>query len=301
MRFRGRVGACGEPHVVAPICRGPDLLAVDHPAVAVADRPGAERREVGARTGLAVPHAVDDLAVGDLRQAALLLLQRAVDHPRSRLDRRSGARRVGAGQFLHQRQQFVRRAFEPAELLRPGQRQPAGRAQSAGEAVIVLAMGSGFGFVGGPSLRRPVLGEPLPDLAAEGVAFRAEIEFGRAARRGAEIALHRLLAGAPAAAMADDVEICSLEMARRLMVLGIADRTEGVMRLQETCRRWCWRGRRPQRRSSAIPPCLGRNGQRRLSSSGSCTPISPIRLLASLCWTAWKRPTAWPGTCGPPA
>ena len=47
--------------------RGPDLLAVDHVLVAVADRPGAEVGEVGAGAGLAEQLAPDLLA-GEQRQ-----------------------------------------------------------------------------------------------------------------------------------------------------------------------------------------------------------------------------------------
>ena len=54
--------------------RRPDLLAVDHPLVAVAHGPGAEGGEVGAGAGLAEELAPDLLAGEQREQVALLLL-----------------------------------------------------------------------------------------------------------------------------------------------------------------------------------------------------------------------------------
>ena len=54
--------------------RGPDLLAVDHPLVAVELGPAAEVAEVGAGVGLAVALAPEVLAREDARQEVRLLL-----------------------------------------------------------------------------------------------------------------------------------------------------------------------------------------------------------------------------------
>ncbi len=57
--------------------RGPDLLAVDHVLVAVADRPGAQVGEVGAGAGLAEQLAPDLLAGEQRQQVAVALCLRA--------------------------------------------------------------------------------------------------------------------------------------------------------------------------------------------------------------------------------
>ncbi len=82
-RWRLLVGAARQPHVVGVLDEaGPHLLAVDDVLVAVADRSGAQRREVGARLGLGVADGEVDLAARDLRQVVRLLLLGAVRHDR---------------------------------------------------------------------------------------------------------------------------------------------------------------------------------------------------------------------------
>ena len=66
--------------------RRPDLLAVDHPLVAVERGPAAEVAEVGAGVGLGVALAPDVLAAEDAREEVALLLlgapleERVADH-----------------------------------------------------------------------------------------------------------------------------------------------------------------------------------------------------------------------------
>ena len=73
--LRRRVGADQAEDPVGVLAqRGPGLLAVDDPVVAVADGGGAQRGEVGAGVGLGEALAPPDVEVRRLRQEALLLL-----------------------------------------------------------------------------------------------------------------------------------------------------------------------------------------------------------------------------------
>ncbi len=70
-----------EHHVGLARGRGPDLLAVDHPLVAVETAVGAQAGEVAAGRRLAVALAPDHLAAdGGADPAALLLLVAVVQH-----------------------------------------------------------------------------------------------------------------------------------------------------------------------------------------------------------------------------
>ena len=54
--FRIGIGAHRKPDIFGLVAAGgPQLLAIDDPVVAVADRAGAQRREIGAGLRLAVP------------------------------------------------------------------------------------------------------------------------------------------------------------------------------------------------------------------------------------------------------
>ncbi len=64
----------GEDPVAVLAERGPRLLAVDDPVVAVLDRGGAQPGQVGAGVGLGEALAPPDVEVGGLRQELLLLL-----------------------------------------------------------------------------------------------------------------------------------------------------------------------------------------------------------------------------------
>ena len=75
------LGARGEPDVRREVGgRGVDLLAVDHPLVAVADGARLERGEVGAGVGLGVAEGEVDVAGEHLGEELLLLLLGAVAH-----------------------------------------------------------------------------------------------------------------------------------------------------------------------------------------------------------------------------
>ena len=80
---RVRVGADEQLAVVRDLgVRRPDLLAVDHVVVAVADGATAQRREVRAGVGLGEALAPDLLAAKDPRQVRLLLLGRRLGDER---------------------------------------------------------------------------------------------------------------------------------------------------------------------------------------------------------------------------
>jgi hypothetical protein len=72
------VGAAGEPDVVGVVDqRRVDLLPVDDEVVAVADRPGRQRPEVGAGVRLGVADREEQLTGEDPGQEEVLLLLRA--------------------------------------------------------------------------------------------------------------------------------------------------------------------------------------------------------------------------------
>jgi hypothetical protein len=121
--------------------RGPDLLAVDHPMVALQHRLGAQRGEVGAGVGLAVALAPDVLARQDLRQEILLLL-RAAEFDQQRADH-GHAHVVQPGAavallFFQEDQLLGRGDPHAAELLRPVRREPALLSQLHVPGLVVL-------------------------------------------------------------------------------------------------------------------------------------------------------------------
>ena len=134
VRARGvRVRAHREVDPVRDLrARGPDLVARDHEALAVAARRGAQRGEVGAGLGLGEALAEDEPAGRDLREQPLLELLRGVAEQgvADRLDRQQVAR---------QRQPVVAEALlggDRGERVpsapRPGARASAGRSSPRG-------------------------------------------------------------------------------------------------------------------------------------------------------------------------
>lgn len=103
---------------------------------------------------------------------------------------------------------------------------------SARELAVVLARLEVQRLVRGLALARPVRLEPGAHLLAKGVAGRAQVVFGQRARRLAEEVIGQGLARAASTAVAQHVEMHLLEMARRLVLLAVADRAEGVLRFQ---------------------------------------------------------------------
>ena len=93
---RGRCGRPGSPSRAWCALGGPHLLAVDDPVVAVADRAGGQRRQVGAGARLAEQLAPDLLAGPQRPQEAPALLVGAEREDRRRGHAR-GRCRCGAG------------------------------------------------------------------------------------------------------------------------------------------------------------------------------------------------------------
>src|SRR5262249_20695015 len=78
-----RLGAAENETPIGPLSeRGPYLLPVDHPLVALALGPGLHVRQLGAGVRLGEPLAPELLALDDRRQEAALLLRRAERHHR---------------------------------------------------------------------------------------------------------------------------------------------------------------------------------------------------------------------------
>src|SRR5262249_52619301 len=148
---RLRVAPRDENRPVGPMrARGPDLLAVDHPLIALARRPRAQTGQVGAGGGLReqlTPHLVT--AERGRRVATLLLLRPVGEeggHAHAEADLEVPARHQVARLLLRVDHLVDRRQRAPAPFGRPGQR---------GE--------SGFGLL---LLERLGPLEPVPALAS---------------------------------------------------------------------------------------------------------------------------------------
>src|SRR5262249_58396839 len=107
--------------------RGPGLLAVEPPAVAVLRRLELHRRRVGAGVGLAVAHGEVDLVAQDLREELLLHLLAAVAQDRlaDDADALADLRAAAAGQRLVEEVLVDAVTLLAAPLLGPPDSQPA--------------------------------------------------------------------------------------------------------------------------------------------------------------------------------
>ena len=114
----------GDHRGVRPVGQ-PHLLPVEHVAVAVADGPGLDRRDVGAGLGLGHGERAAHLAGGHPRQQARLLLGGAVLGDQVRHDEvgvdDAGDRHPASGQLLHHQRVGEQRFAEPAVLLVDGE------------------------------------------------------------------------------------------------------------------------------------------------------------------------------------
>src|SRR5206468_8754051 len=140
--------------------RGPDLLSVDHPVIAIPNRAGPQRRKVRSRLRLAVAHAMHGLAAQNFRQVFLLLLCRAEHHERVGLDRRPDARGFAPFHGLDESDLLQRSPRLTAELSRPAQTNPPGAADVAGKFGIELALSERLRVEGSFPGPRPVLRKP---------------------------------------------------------------------------------------------------------------------------------------------
>ena len=186
----GRVGvrARQEHHPVGHVRdRGPDLLAGDHPVLAVLDRARLERRQVAAGIGLGVALAPDLLAGEHLGGIAPLLLLGPVGDDGGA--RHADGQDVEDRRGLHQRHLLVEDQFlhegepPPPVLLGPGEPHEAG--------IVELALPPAEEVVGvrprnvgaRPDCLDPVLREvhlqPGPNLVPEGHLLGGQREIHR--------------------------------------------------------------------------------------------------------------------------
>src|SRR5439155_8380146 len=126
---RVRVRAREHEHPIGVLrVGGPNLLAIDHPVVAVADGARLERSQVGAGAGLAEALTPGHFAAQDLRQVLRLLLIRAMDDQRRADHAHAHAadlRSTGLGELLVHDELLHRAQAGAAVLLGPGRRDPA--------------------------------------------------------------------------------------------------------------------------------------------------------------------------------
>ena len=123
------VGAGDEDAHIGVLRAGsPDLLAVHHIVVAIADGAGLEGSEVGAGAGFAEELAPGMLPGNDLREVVRLLLFGAVDHHRGAgpaVADAAGARGAPPGELLAEDELFLHAEAAAAVFFRPGGRAPA--------------------------------------------------------------------------------------------------------------------------------------------------------------------------------
>ena len=128
-RASGSVRARRKIHVASAAERGPDLLTVDHPLVAVADGPGRERGEVGTRVGFGVALTPAIVAGEDAREEAAPLLlgapaqQRVADHLDPEVVLRRAGRHPRPGELLGQHDLLTLGEPAPAVLPWPRDRE----------------------------------------------------------------------------------------------------------------------------------------------------------------------------------
>ena len=174
------VGARGEPDVVRVLAVGRvDLLAVDHPLVAVAHRGGLQAREVGAGGRLGVADADQELAVRDLRED-LGLLRLAAPLHQHRADGVHGDQRercARAPGLLPEDELVDVAATLAAVLLRPAEGEPAvlahlpeGFAERRPTELVPLVVQRL------PQFRREHRRVVVPQLLAEGGLFGGELD-----------------------------------------------------------------------------------------------------------------------------
>ena len=165
----------GQPDVVGVVAAGgEDLLPVDDVLVAVPDRGGAQRREVGARLGLGVADREVHLAGQDAGQE-LLLLQLGAVHLQRRpdgLQRHRGQRDVGALRLVDEDRLLDGAESVAAELLGPADAELAVGAHPLDHRAVGLAVPVGLhrlGFLGRDQRREvlPQFGLQLPLLGGQ--------------------------------------------------------------------------------------------------------------------------------------
>jgi hypothetical protein len=122
------VGAASEPNVITLVrARGVDLVAVDHPFVAVEHRRRAQTGEVGAGFGFGVSDREVDLTLQNAGEVLILLRLRAVRHDRGSdgVDGHERERSMRALNLVEHDELIGRRSTLTTELLRPTETEPA--------------------------------------------------------------------------------------------------------------------------------------------------------------------------------
>ena len=182
---------------------------------------------------LAVTHAMHGLATKDFRQVFLLLRRRAEHHQRVGLDRRADPRRLAALHRLHEGDLLERRSRLATEVARPAQADPAGLADIAREVSVELALGE-----------RPGVERRLACAVTNAArATRAPVAqrrcrpaprsyCGSAASAIVEQIRRQFAPGRGGAAQRERIEMHALEVSRGLVLFGIADGAERMLRLE---------------------------------------------------------------------
>ncbi len=178
------IGARREPDPVGVVgVGGVALLPVDHVLVAVAHGARRERGEIGARAGLGVAHAEEQLALHDAGQQLRLLLRRSVLHQRrsDRVDGDDRERRARAIGLVPEDELLDRRAALAAVLARPADPQPAVLAHPPDHfAEDGSAHLFPLGIEGRAQLGREELAVVAADLLAQPLLLGRELEMHRA-------------------------------------------------------------------------------------------------------------------------
>ena len=172
-----------QEHVVGVLGpRGPHLLAVDDPLVAVDDGRGLERREIGTRIGFAEPLTPRDLTLQDLRKEVLLLilgspLQNGGTDERV-TEEVSTQRSAGTVELLVGDHVLHHRKALAAILLRPRSADPSAAAELLGPGGVEVATLLGSQVEAGfEPARRQVLLEPDPHFATKCFSIGRVVEF----------------------------------------------------------------------------------------------------------------------------
>ena len=298
--LRLRIGPHRKPHVVRLVAAGrPQLLAVDDPVVAVADRAGAERGEVGTGLRLAVAEREEALAAADGGQPFVLLRLGAVQKQRLRDDRLAGAvgvaGRAGVRHLGDEGDLLAGAAALAAEFLRPADADPAVAAHQLGELPVPAALLEGLAQMrraaspassAWPASRAPPCGrrwrrDPCRERegrsCAPARARNRQARRGRAARRRSARDRHARAGNAAAPRAPRHSRWRRAPGASR----STPSRSAGPANASAEAANTRQSGLSLSRASAA-------------ASSVSRAPSRLIRQLASLCWTAWNWPMSWP-------
>ena len=177
----GSVWICpgGEPHVVGVVGEaGEQLLSVDHPAVAVPDRSGSQRGQVGAGIGFRVADREVHLAGQDPPQEEVLLLVGA-EPPDGRPDGVGGQEWDGtAGSLgLVEEDVLLDGGEAPAAVLdRPSDPQPAVGPDLSDEGLVVVVLGKLRAGDTALHLGRHQVAEVGPELHLQGLLVVGEVD-----------------------------------------------------------------------------------------------------------------------------